>query len=292
MFKPQVVKTTRPPFVKFMAIVVCLVTLLTLVGCDVLDQMMTAGQGENESAESTIMTQENAESGGETIYVSSLPNRGAAPEVRSNTWLNSDKPLRLESLRGHVVLLEFWTFDCINCIRTLPYVESWYQTYKDQGFTVLGIHYPEFNYEHDLQNVRAATQRLNVTYPIGIDNEGITWRSYNQRYWPTMYLIDKAGNIRHFQIGEGQYAQTEQNIQDLLAETYTPDAAVAASDFSYVTPNIDLNVRGGAGTDHALIGAVNPGMAFVVLNSENGWYQISYNDGVGYVSGEYVTLHE
>ncbi len=89
-----------------------------------------------------------------------MPDRGAAPEVESLNWINSDVPLRLSALRGSVVLLEFWTFDCINCIHTLPHVEQWYQEYHDQGLVVLGIHYPEFGYEHDLQNVIAATQRL------------------------------------------------------------------------------------------------------------------------------------
>lgn len=286
MFKPQIVNNGQ---VRLWVIIALLVLIAaTLTGCDVFNQMMTAGlsSGENETTTSTGTVD------GQGVYVSGLPNRGAAPQIRSNTWLNADRPLRLESLRGQVVLVEFWTYDCINCIRTLPYVEGWYQTYKDQGFTVLGIHFPEFQYEHDLQNVRAAAQRLNVNYPIGIDNDGLTWRSYGQRYWPTMYLIDKGGNIRYMHIGEGQYAQMERNIQDLLAETYSPADSAAAPDFSYVTPNIDLNVRSGPGTNHDLIGAVNPGMAFVVLNRESGWYQISYNDGVGYVSGEYVTLHE
>ena len=119
------------------------------------------------------------------------------------------RPAATAALRGSVVLLEFWTFDCINCIHTLPHVEQWYQDYRDQGLVVLGIHYPEFGYEHDLQNVLAATQRLNVTYPVGIDNDGATWNAYNQRYWPTLYLIDKQGQIRYLRIGEGNYEATE-----------------------------------------------------------------------------------
>jgi len=107
-------------------------------------------------------------------YVSNLPILGTAPEIQSLSWLNSDKPLRLANLRGSVVLLEFWTFGCINCIRTLPYIEAWYEDYHDQGLEVVGIHYPEFSYERDLQNVLAATQRLDVTYPVGQDNDQST----------------------------------------------------------------------------------------------------------------------
>lgn len=148
----------------------------------------------------------------EEVYVSSLPNRGVAPEIQSLAWLNSDVPLRLADLRGQVVLLEFWTFDCINCIHTLPYIEQWHQTYQDQGLQVIGIHYPEFGYERDLQNIAAATQRLNVNYPVGQDNDGLTWRAYSQRYWPTVYLIGKQGNIRYVRIGEGAYEQTEAGL--------------------------------------------------------------------------------
>lgn len=222
-----------------------------------------------------------------------MPDRGAAPEIKSLNWINSDVPLRLADLRGSVVLLEFWTFDCINCIHTLPHVEQWYQDYRDQGLVVLGIHYPELRYERDLQNVRAATQRLNVTYPVGIDNDGATWNAYNQRYWPTIYLIDKQGQIRYLRIGEGNYEATEAAIQALLAETpaSAPSTAEPAMALAYLTPDTVLNVRAAPGVDSEQIGAVDPGMALVILGEQDGWYQISYNDGVGYVSGDYVTVH-
>lgn len=231
----------------------------------------------------------------EEVYVSSLPNRGVAPEIQSLAWLNSDVPLRLADLRGQVVLLEFWTFDCINCIHTLPYIEQWHQTYQDQGLVVIGIHYPEFNYERDLQNISAATQRLNVSYPVGQDNDGLTWRAYSQRYWPTVYLIDKQGNIRYVRIGEGAYEQTEAAINDLLAETYIDDSAADATDedaLRYLTTDVVLNVRNGAGISNGQIGVISPGMSFVILDEQDGWYQIRYNDALGYVSGDYVTVVE
>lgn len=152
--------------------------------------------------------------------VSDLPNFGPAPELTNTVWLNTATSLRLAELRGKVVLLEMWTFDCINCIRTLPYVRSWHDEYAAQGLVVIGNHYPEFNYEADLGNLQAAVARLEVTYPVAQDNDGATWRAYNNRYWPTIYLIDKWGNIRYKHIGEGAYSTTEHNIRELLAETY------------------------------------------------------------------------
>lgn len=227
------------------------------------------------------------------VFVSDLPNRGAAPELTNLAWLNSDAPLRLANLRGEVVLVEFWTFGCINCIRTLPYVEEWHQTYQDQGLTVIGVHYPEFSYERDLLNVRDGVERLGVTYPVAIDNDGQTWRAYSQRYWPTMYLIDKQGNIRYKHIGEGRYDVTEGLIQDLLAETYTPPTSAPATTpqpLNYLTPNDVLNVRSGPGIENEQIGSINPGMAFVILSQNEDWYEISYNDGTGFVFGEFVTV--
>ncbi len=221
-----------------------------------------------------------------------LPNRGAAPELHSLNWINSAAPLRLANLHGNVVLLEFWTFDCINCIHTIPYVEQWYQTYHTQGLQVIGIHFPEFGFEHDFDNVDAATKRLNITYPVGIDNDGATWNAYNQMYWPTLYLIDKQGNIRYLSIGEGNYDQTEQAIQTLLAE---PDNAAQATEqpsaLTYVTPNAVVTVRSAADARSSTLGSIHPGMAFVVLKQQANWVQISYNDATGYVDADAMTVH-
>ena len=148
------------------------------------------------------------------------PNLGAAPEIQDDVWLNTkdNQPLRLADLRGQVVLVEFWTFECINCIHVLPHVRDWYNAYHDKGLTVISVHYPEFSFEADYNNLVDALKRLNVPYPVAQDNDGATWDAYGQRYWPTVYLIDKQGNIRYQQIGEGGYDQTDAAIQALLAE--------------------------------------------------------------------------
>jgi cytochrome c biogenesis protein CcdA/thiol-disulfide isomerase/thioredoxin len=145
----------------------------------------------------------------------------AGPEAPEFTgidhWLNSS-PLTMAGLRGKVVLVDFWTYSCINCIRTLPYVESWYRKYASQGFVVVGVHTPEFEFEHDTGNVAAAISRFGITYPVAQDNEYGTWGAYGNEYWPADYLIDSSGVIRSTHYGEGGYAQTETEIRALLAE--------------------------------------------------------------------------
>jgi len=149
-----------------------------------------------------------------------LEDLGPAPELNNQVWLNTDQPLRLEGLRGKVVLLDMWTFGCINCRHVIPSLRSWYQTYGDKGLVVIGNHYPEFGYEADLDNLKQALVDLDVPYPVAQDNQGETWRAYKNRYWPALYLIDKRGHIRYRHIGEGAYAETEAAIQTLLAEPY------------------------------------------------------------------------
>ncbi len=149
---------------------------------------------------------------------SRLPDFGPAPELRNDVWLNSN-PLRLADLQGKVVLLEFWTFGCINCQRVIPYMREWHERYAGDDFIVVTIHYPEFSYEEDIDNVREALIRNEIEYAVAIDNEGLTWRAYGQRYWPTRYLIDRGGHIRYKHIGEGGYDETDAAIRQLLAET-------------------------------------------------------------------------
>lgn len=132
--------------------------------------------------------------------------------------MNSDHPLRLSELRGRVVLLEMWTFGCINCQRVIPHSQAWHERYQDEGLVVIGNHYPEFPYEADLGNLKAALARYEITYAVVQDNQGVTWRAYDNHYWPTLYLIDKRGRIRYRHIGEGAYGQTERAIQALLPE--------------------------------------------------------------------------
>lgn len=142
----------------------------------------------------------------------------AAPEFTGiDNWLNSD-PLTLAQLRGKVVLVDIWTYTCINCVRTLPYVTSWYQKYKDQGLEVVGVHTPEFPFERSSPNVQKAIERFGITYPVAQDNRYATWEAYRNQYWPAFYLIDKQGRIVYRHFGEGQYAETEAQIQRLLAQ--------------------------------------------------------------------------
>jgi cytochrome c biogenesis protein CcdA/thiol-disulfide isomerase/thioredoxin len=149
---------------------------------------------------------------------SDLSDLGPAPEFTGiDNWLNS-KPLTLAGLRGKVVLVDFWTYSCINCIRTLPYVEGWYEKYASDGFVVVGVHTPEFAFEHDTGNVSAAIARFGITYPVAQDNEFATWGAYTNEYWPAHYLIDATGHIRAVHYGEGDYDGTEADIRALLQE--------------------------------------------------------------------------
>jgi len=150
-----------------------------------------------------------------------LPDMGAAPEFLNEVWLNSDGPVTLASQQGKVVLLEFWTFGCINCQRTIPWVKEWQAQYEGDDFTVISIHYPEFAYEREVDNVQDALERFEITYPVAIDNDRQTWRAYNQRFWPTTYLIDKNGRIRYQHIGEfsrGSDLEAVAAIETLMAE--------------------------------------------------------------------------
>lgn len=145
-----------------------------------------------------------------------LADCGRAPElVGITSWLNS-APLNLADLRGRVVLLDFWTYSCINCQRTLPYLTTWAQEYADDGLVVLGVHTPEFAFEKVEGNVAENAERLGVGYPIALDNDFATWRAYDQRYWPAHYLIDATGTVRQVHYGEGAYAETEALIRTLL----------------------------------------------------------------------------
>jgi thiol-disulfide isomerase/thioredoxin len=153
-----------------------------------------------------------------------MPSLGGAVQ-----WLNSP-PLAAEGLRGKVVLIEFWTYSCINWRRTLPYVRAWSQKYKNQGLVVIGVHTPEFEFEKDLDNVRQATREMGVGYPVAIDSEHAIWRAFSNEYWPALYFVDAHGRIRHHQFGEGDYGQSERIIQQLLAEagnSGVPDDLVA-----------------------------------------------------------------
>ena len=140
-----------------------------------------------------------------------------APDITNSVWLNS-KPLSPVSLKGKVVLVEFWTFGCYNCRNVEPHVKDWHRKYADQGFVVIGVHSPEFSYEHDLDQVTRYLKEHDIRFPVPIDNDFSTWNRYGNRFWPAMYLIDKQGVIRYVRVGEGGYQETERLIQALLAE--------------------------------------------------------------------------
>ena len=140
-----------------------------------------------------------------------------APEFAPGTWINSD-PLTLKSLRGRVVLVDFWTFGCYNCRNTLPFLKRWHERYSDKGLTIVGVHSPEFDAEKKIENVRREVASLGIRYPVVTDNDYETWRAYKVEAWPTVFLLDKNGQIRWSHVGEGAYDETERTIQKLLAE--------------------------------------------------------------------------
>ncbi|HXS78952.1 MAG TPA: cytochrome c biogenesis protein DipZ [Gammaproteobacteria bacterium] len=177
-----------------------------------------------------------------------LPVQGVMPPLDGVTeWLNS-APLSRESLRGKVVLVDFWTYSCINCLRALPYVEAWHEKYRDQGLVVIGVHSPEFAFEKNPRNVRHEVADLGLTYPIAVDNDYAVWRAFANQYWPAHYFIDANGNIRHTHFGEGEYDESERVIQQLLAEA---GRAAVATDL--VAPNGE-----GAALASDLVSVVTP----------------------------------
>jgi thiol-disulfide isomerase/thioredoxin len=147
-----------------------------------------------------------------------LHEEGDFPSLSGATgWLNT-QPLTAAGLRGKVVLIDFWTYTCVNWRRTLPYVRAWAEKYKDHGLVVIGVHTPEFSFEHNVDNVRWAIKDMKIDYPVAIDSDYAIWRAFNNEYWPALYFIDAKGHIRHHQFGEGEYLQCEAVIQQLLAE--------------------------------------------------------------------------
>ena len=167
-----------------------------------------------------------------------LTDMGKAPEfIPGGEWFNGH-PLTIQGLRGKVVLVDFWTYTCINCIRTLPYLKSWWEKYKDKGLVIVGVHTPEFEFEKDAGNVAKAIKDFGLTYPVMQDNNYATWDAYANRYWPAKYLVDKNGNIRYSHFGEGKYDETEKAIQALLAE-----AGTDVSDMQVTNPTYQVQSR-------------------------------------------------
>jgi thiol-disulfide isomerase/thioredoxin len=153
-----------------------------------------------------------------TVHAAPGPTAMQAPEFTGiEKWLNS-APLTMQQLRGKVVLVDFWTYTCINCIRTLPHVKEWHEKYRDQGLVVVGVHTPEYPLERSTDNVKTAIKRFGLTYPVAQDNQYATWNAYGNRFWPAFYLINKKGQVVYQHFGEGAYQETEAKIRALLAE--------------------------------------------------------------------------
>jgi cytochrome c biogenesis protein CcdA/thiol-disulfide isomerase/thioredoxin len=174
----------------------------------------------------------------------SLINCGVAPDFTGIvSWLNTpgDRPLTLAQLRGKVVLVDFWTYSCINCQRTLPHVEAWYRDYARDGLVVVGVSTPEFNFEHVVANVKRASASLAIKYPVAIDNNYKTWDAYDNEYWPADYLLDAQGRVRHVSFGEGGYSDTEGLIRQLLAAAHPGLALPAGTDVADETPTGELS---------------------------------------------------
>lgn len=205
-----------------------LLTRLSFAGTATIEQRLLDGLGARAAEAGEPRTAASPTQ----PYRSNLPDLGAAPGFDGATgWLNA-APLGAEQLRGKVVLVNFWTYSCINCIRTLPYVRAWAQTYKDQGLVVVGVHTPEFAFEKKVENIRQATARFGLTYPVAVDNDFRVWRAFRNNYWPALYLVDARGRLRHTQFGEAGEARSERAIQDLLAEA----AGQRGSGTGLVTP--------------------------------------------------------
>lgn len=157
----------------------------------------------------------NASSSSANPKIAALPQK-TLPEFQGiSEWLNGS-PLTIASLKGQVVLVQFWTFSCINCQRTLPYIVQWHQRYAAQGLKVIGVHTPEFGYERDANNVQQALRKHQITYPVPLDNAYKTWSAYSNQYWPNLYLADRQGILRYSHSGEGAYDTTEQTIRSFL----------------------------------------------------------------------------
>jgi len=151
-------------------------------------------------------------------FVAAPAYAAPAPEFAGiANWINS-APLSMQQLRGKVVLVDFWTFDCVNCLNVLPYVKGWHQKYKDQGLVVVGVHTPEYAFERKLDSLQTAVKRNGIAFPVAQDIRYQTWNAYQNRFWPAFYLVDKKGELVYSHFGEGDYAQTEAQIRKLLAQ--------------------------------------------------------------------------
>lgn len=221
-----------PNISKYFGVIMILVGLSLILGLDrkfqtfILDKFPTYGSGltffetttpvnnalKDRNKNDSIISYENQPKNGR------LGNYGTAPQfIIGGEWINSG-PLTMEDLKGKVVIVDFWTYSCVNCIRTTPYLKSWYDAYESDGLVIIGIHAPEFVFERDLKNVTKATKEMNINWPVLLDNNFEMWNQYNNSYWPSKYFIDANGEIRYYHFGEGEYDTSRKVIEKLLKE--------------------------------------------------------------------------
>lgn len=192
------------------------------------------GIGAVQGAETTVQTSHTLQDG--------LPHPYPAPALGGiDAWINSP-PLELSALKGKVVLIDFWTYSCINCLRTLPYLKNWYEKYHNNGLVIIGVHTPEFDFEKNINNIKNAVAREGIKYPVAVDSQFVTWQNFNNQYWPAHYLIDKKGEVVYTHFGEGEYDVTENNIRYLLGITgdVKPEVSRRESFFESITPETYL----------------------------------------------------
>jgi thiol-disulfide isomerase/thioredoxin len=193
--------------------------------------------------------------GADGTEIKGLKDRGPAPELKPEGWLNT-APLQPDDLKGKVVVFDFWTYSCVNCVRTLPYLRSWYDRYQADGLQIVVVHSPEFDFERNHANVEKATKKLGVTWPVAFDDHHTIWHAFDNQFWPSKYITDREGHIRHFQAGEGQYERTENLLRALLGVTAgspraTPPGGAAADGDGIedsevvITPETYLFILGG-----------------------------------------------
>jgi len=228
-----------------------LIVMALAIGLNLTDGLQEAVTGYTSALQNSVegsktvktqlqnLTNENSSVGSLASCAVSLPYCFPAPEFQDiTTWLNTpgDAPLTIRSLRGKVVLVDFWTYSCINCERTIPHLEAWYRRYSVDGLVIVGVHTPEFAFEHVVSNVKSSVQQFGITYPVAVDNNYSTWSAYDNEYWPAEYLIDASGYVRDEVFGEGQYGETEALIRQLLVDTNPAVKLPPATNVPNLTP--------------------------------------------------------
>src|SRR5258707_2409863 len=197
------------------AVIVVLIGLVLISSRPITVNSGNSSEGASMKIDQTQAATQNPHRSSDPLVANDY---GPAPEFNNHTWLNMDKPLKIADQKGKVVLIEFWTFECINCQHTFEAMKGFYDKYHDNGLVIMTDHFPEFATERDVNNVKQALADNGIKYPVAIDNDGATWNAYGQRYWPTMYLVDKQGTIGYVAIGEHDYSKTEQAIKALISE--------------------------------------------------------------------------